>query len=491
MKFLTFFILGGLYTLSFSPYNISILAFLSILLFMLFINIDSKRLSIIQSLFFSLGYFSVGTYWLQNVINNFADINYFLTIIIIAIFTIYLSMFVVFPVIITTLLNQNLKINKSFLLIILSILITFFEIARGYMFSGFSWLNFGQAAINTPLDYFFPVFGVHGLTFIIFLISIIFINIIKSENRIFFISLSLILVIIYLGIFNKNWTYLTKKDINVFIVQPNIKNKIIYSDNDILNRIKVLSDLTTSINHSETDIVLWPEAPLPITYNKLENTVYKKILNSIPESTHLLIGTFYQDKKFIYNSIVNASDSSNQSRKKHLVPFGEYLPFKDNLSFLYKILGMNLYDIKKGVNNNSIQIKNFIAHALICYESIFSKDSLVVNGQSDFIINVSNDGWFGDSLAPFQHLDSLIMRSLENQRYSIRSTNNGISAIINPFGDIEEHINFNKKGVISKKIYARNGHTPISQHGYSILFIFIFSIFLYSALYFNIKTFKR
>jgi apolipoprotein N-acyltransferase len=97
MKFLTFFLLGGLYTLSFSPYNISILAFLSIVLFMLFINIDSKRVSIIQSLFFSLGYFSVGTYWLQNVINNFADINYFLTIIIIAIFTIYLSLFVVFP----------------------------------------------------------------------------------------------------------------------------------------------------------------------------------------------------------------------------------------------------------------------------------------------------------------------------------------------------------------------------------------------------------
>ena len=92
MKFLIFFILGGLYTLSFSPYNISILAFLSIVLLMLFINIDSKRVSIIQSLFFSLGYFSVGTYWLQNVINNFADINYFLTIIIIAIFTIYLSL---------------------------------------------------------------------------------------------------------------------------------------------------------------------------------------------------------------------------------------------------------------------------------------------------------------------------------------------------------------------------------------------------------------
>ena len=83
------------------------------------------------------------------------------------------------------------------------------------------------------------------------------------------------------------------------------------------------------------------------------------------------------------------------------------------------------------------------------------------------------------------------MRSLENQRYSIRSTNTGISAVISPFGEIEEYIQFNEKGVISKKIFARNGHTPISEYGYSILYLFIFAIFLYSTLYFNIKTFKR
>ena len=77
------------------------------------------------------------------------------------------------------------------------------------------------------------------------------------------------------------------------------------------------------------------------------------------------------------------------------------------------------------------------------------------NKNADFIINVSNDGWFGDSLAPYQHLDALIMRSLENQRYSIRSTNTGISAVIKPDGTLVEYINLNKSGIINTKIYSR------------------------------------
>ena len=85
---------------------------------------------------------------------------------------------------------------------------------------------------------------------------------------------------------------------------------------------------------------------------------------------------------------------------------------------------------------------------------------------------------FGDTLAPYQHLDALRMRSLENQRYAIRAANNGISAIISPFGEIIEFVPYNKKGTISASIVARNGYTPLSEFGYSILYVFIFIIFI-------------
>lgn len=491
MKYFICFLLGGLYTLSFSPYNIIFLSFLSVIFFLILLDLEFMKDSILKSLSFSTGYFLIGTYWLKNVINNFSDVSSLLSIAMVFIFILYLSLFIIIPIIFVTFINQRLIINKNYLLIILAILITLFEVVRAHLFTGFSWFNFGQAAINTPLDYFFPVFGVHGLTFIIFMMAIIFINIIKSGNRNFFASLAFIFVVIYVIIFNKNWTSLTNKEISISIIQPNLQNKISYSNEDILNRMNILRKMTVSQTNKNVDIILWPEAPLPIVYNKLENTFYKNIISDIPKHTSLVTGIFYQSEEIIYNSIINASNNISIYHKKHLVPFGEFLPFRESLAFLYKSIGIKMYDIKSGDNVSSINIKNFVAHSLICYESIFSKGSLIKNEKSDFIINVSNDGWFGESLAPYQHLDALIMRSLENQRYSIRSTNTGISAVISPFGEIEEYIQFNEKGVISKKIFARNGHTPISKHGYSILYLFIFAIFLYSTLYFNIKTFKR
>ena len=206
-------------------------------------------------------------------------------------------------------------------------------------------------------------------------------------------------------------------------------------------------------------------------YNDLKNNFYKNILLELPSSTSLIAGSFYNNNQSIYNSIINITDPSNNIyNKKHLVPFGEFLPLRKLLNNFYNYFNLNVYDIERGNNKNSLSINNFVAHSLICYESIFSFESLVRDKNADFIINVSNDGWFGDSLAPYQHLDALIMRSLENQRYSIRSTNTGISAVIKPDGTLVEYINLNKSGIINTKIYSMNGLTPLSIYGHDILY---------------------
>jgi len=492
MKYIAYFLLGGLYTLSFSPYNIGIFSIISVILFLFFINLDDVKSSIYKTLSYSLGYFSIGTYWLYNVIINYAEINNFLAIFLVIFFTIYLSIFFVIPMCFTLFARHKIKINENYSFIILSILITVFEIIRAHLFTGYSWFNFGQAALNTPLDYYFPVFGVHGLTFIIFLISLISINIFINKDRSFFFVLAIFLVIVYLGVYKKNWTYETGNISTISIVQPNIQNKKKYSKQDIENRMKILKNLTLSSIKNSSDIILWPEAPLPILYKNLEKNYYENILKKIPKKTTLITGSFFKNNNNIYNSIINISDkSTNVYSKRHLVPFGEFLPFRNKFSNIYKTLGINTYDITPGDSNKKFSINSLIAQPLICYESIFSSESLVLDEDVDFILNVSNDGWFGDTLAPYQHLDALAMRSLENQRYSIRSTNTGISAIINHKGVIEDYIQFNKTGIINKKIISRNGNTPLSNHGYDILYSLFFIVFLYSTVYFNIKLFRH
>ena len=494
MKYIVCFLLGGLYTLSFSPYNIGILSFLSVTIFLFFIDFDDIKSSIFKSFSYSLGYFFIGTYWLHNVITNYADVNNILAIILVILFTIYLSLFFVIPMIITTFAYHKISINKTYALILLSIMIAMFEIARAHLFTGYSWLNFGQAALYTPLDYYFPVFGVHGLTFIIFLISVIVINIFKNKDRTFFFVLGTFFIISYASVYKKNWTYETGDFINISVIQPNIKNKNSFVQKDLDSRMRTLKSMSILAVKNLPDIILWPEAPLPIFYNDLEKNYYQDILKTIPESTILLTGTFYKNNSNnnIYNSIINISEKSdNIYNKSHLVPFGEFLPFRKKFHEVYKSLGINIHDITPGDFSKILNIKSFIAHPLICYESIFSNESLVLNEKADFILNVSNDGWFGDTLAPYQHLDALAMRSLENQRYSVRSTNTGISAIISHKGIIEDYVKFSKTGIINRKIISRNGNTPLSKYGYKIIYFLFFIVFLYSTIYFNIKIFKR
>ena len=514
MKYFFNLILGGIYTLSFSPYGFLSAAFISIVFFILLLDFKKTKESILNCTFFSIGYFSVGSYWLNNVIEFYTDINIVISYLLVLIFILYLSLYIVIPVIIVSLLRNKLNLNRNFAFLIFFFLVAIFEIVRSKLFTGYSWFNFGQAALDSPLDYFFPVIGVHGLSLIIFIISLVFINLIKFENVKFFISILLFNIISYFYIFEKEWTFDSHENISVSIIQSNHKNKLSYSKSESISRmnfyfentinlltkkIKTLCPETKKIGvifdknlpMNNPDLIIWPESPIPYTYNSLEENFYKKLVGRIPENQIIVAGTFFEENGSIFNSIINMSETSNIYHKKHLVPFGEYLPLRNSMINLYKFLGINIYDIQPGYKQNKLILGNYSAFGSICYESIFSEESLISDKNIDFIINVSNDGWFGNSLAPFQHLDALRMRSLENQRYSIRAANTGISALISDRGEIIKFIPFNESKNMISAIKGKNGLTPIAEHGYDILYLVIFLLFIYSSIYFNFKTFRR
>ena len=491
MKYFLCLALGGIYTLSFSPYNFLSAAFISIIFFISILDFQKYKESFLNTLFFSVGYFSVGSYWLHNVIQFYTDINIYISIFLISLFIFYLSLYIIFPAILTTFLRNKFEFNKDLLLIIFIILVTLFEIIRSILFTGYSWFNFGQAALGSPLQYFYPVIGVHGATLIILLIPIILLSFIKFKNVKFFTSLLILILISNIYFYEKVWTFKSHENIYLSIIQPNKENKLKYSKEDNLNRMKFFAEKSLFLVNKNSNIIFWPESPIPLTYNSIEKSYYKNLLRKIPKNQFVVTGTFFEESNLVYNSIINTSEPSNIYHKKHLVPFGEYLPFRKYLGGLYKILGLNVYDISSGSLQNKIFVGNYSIFPLICYESIFSIDSLIGDKNIDFIFNVSNDGWFGDSLAPFQHLDALRMRSLENQRYSVRAANTGISAVLSPKGEILNSIPFNKEGVINSKIEGRNGLTPISRYGYNTLYAVIFFLLLYSSLYFHMSIFRR
>jgi apolipoprotein N-acyltransferase len=191
----------------------------------------------------------------------------------------------------------------------------------------------------------------------------------------------------------------------------------------------------------------------------------------------------------MFDSNLNLIDNYN---KMKLVPFGEFLPFENILNKIgLKPITNNIESFSSGNTRKILEIKNnyqkFNFLPLICYEIIYS-GNLTKNFDFDFILNISEDGWFGKSIGPKQHFIHSVFRAIENGKYVIRSSNNGMAAIINPLGQIEKKIDYGKSGYIDFKKIRDHHQTIFSTYGNKI---FIILILLYIFLTFSFNRIKN
>tara|TARA_B100001741_G_scaffold304532_1_gene295749 strand:- start:1675 stop:2250 length:576 start_codon:yes stop_codon:yes gene_type:complete len=172
-------------------------------------------------------------------------------------------------------------------------------------------------------------------------------------------------------------------------------------------------------------------------------------------------------------------------RKNKLVPFGEFLPFESILSNLgLKKITQGYRSFSSDNKRKIISVFNLDILPLICYEIIYSGEIVKYDENYDLIINISEDGWFGDSIGPYQHFSHSVFRSIEEGKNLIRSTNNGISAYINSRGEIMNKIESTEEGVISVKSFKKTEKTLFSSFGNKIFFYFLI---IYTSLIFFLK----
>jgi apolipoprotein N-acyltransferase len=224
---------------------------------------------------------------------------------------------------------------------------------------------------------------------------------------------------------------------------------------------------------------------------------YKKIFSDNYSDNHTIILGMNSVEKVdgrlkIYNSLVVLDNNANllgKYNKNKLVPFGEFLPFENFLSKLgLKKITLGYQSFSSGKKRSLITInnKNFIP--LICYEIIYSGKIKTIGQNVNFIINISEDGWFGNSIGPDQHFSHSIFRAIEEGKNIIRSANNGISAFINPKGEVISKIKSTEKGVIEIKNFKQSDKTFFNVHGNKIFFYFIL---VYIILIFFLKKRKN
>ena len=479
--FLICLLLGILTSFSLPPYNLFFINFLTlpVLLYILVNYVDKKTISFFVGWIFGFGYFISNLYWITNSLTF--DVNFkFIIPFALILIPLFLG---IFYGLVTFLCNFfNLK-NKISSILIFSIFFGGIEFLRSFIFGGFPWnLVVFSLSNNLPSLQILSYIGTYSLNLLsvtIFLLPVIFFFKYKTLTKFLIFSIGLILVVInflYGNLIIKNFEKKKHDNLSsiIRVVSPNIPIERFLTNQDTETNINELINLSNP-DYSEKIIFIFPEGIITSIYFKdlkLFKNIFKKKLN-INHKVILGINSTKQNK--IYNSLVvlnNEIELLYKYNKNKLVPFGEFLPFEN----FFKRVGLK--KITHGYQSFSADDKREILDIdklkfipLICYEIIYSGKINQNKKDYDFILNISEDGWFGKSIGPAQHLSHSIFRSIEEGKNVIRSTNNGVSALVNPKGRIIKQIS--EKGYFDVDQIKRVNKTYFAKHSNKIFFYFV------------------
>lgn len=482
-------IAGASLPLAFAPYSLLPIAVLSpALLFLLWQNLSTKR-AFWRGWLFGVSFFSVGTSWVYISFYQFGGVSLVGAIILTALFVLVLA---TYPALLGAALTRFFPQNTSSrLLLVFPAAWTLMEWLRGWLFTGFPWLSLGYSQIDSPLNGFAPLLGVYGVSWIIALTASFIVFAFQSNLKKQLVVLAMLVTIWGSGwlLSSISWTQAVDKPLKIALVQGNVPQEFKWLEGNQIPSIRRYLELSQA--HRDADIIIWPETSIPLFYHELE-LYMPDFLNSLAAEhqnydTDFLIGipVMKKDRRY-FNSVASIGKEPGLYYKQHLVPFGEYIPFKVILGNLLKLLNVPMSDFAAG-NGEQTTLKSAgqVIGVSICYEDAFGE--LVRNSlpAAKLLVNVSNDAWFGESIAPHQHLEMARMRALETGRYLLRATNTGISAVIDVKGKITAQAPQFKIITLRATAQAYQGKTPYVRFGNALILSFL--LFLIVGYYLFLK----
>ena len=468
------FAIGSLSVLSFQPFNFTLINFFILpLFFYLIVYIKKKSKSTYRkkpfkkNLFifgtsFGFGFFFSGLYWITFSL-TFDDSFKFLIPLGLFLIPLFLSLF--FSLIVL-LIGPFLNFNIISLLL-LSASLGASDYFRSKILTGFPWNLWAYSySWSNEIIQFLNKFGLFAFNLIIITIftlpAVLFFKINYKKKLVCLFSIPLTLFFLYVyGNYSINKNRLNLESVNqkynIKVISPNFELKYGLTIEDLENRLKKLVRISDPIKGVKT-LFVWPEGVFS-GYSYKEIIKFERIFSKNFDKDHYIIfgvNRFNKEKKAYYNSllVVNKDFEILQEYKKQkLVPFGEFLPFEK----FFKKIGLKKIteghgSFLRGDKQENIKVDEMNILPLICYEIIFTKFIQVSNINSNLIINISEDGWFGNSIGPHQHFAKAIFRSIEHNSFLVRSANKGFSAIINNKGEVIKRLNPNEAGNIELEV---------------------------------------
>jgi len=470
---------GASMTLAFAPLNLFPLSIIATaLLFGLWLDASPRRAAWLGFVF-GFALFATGVSWVFVSMHNFGNmvspLAAFATILFAAALALYLAA-------LGAAQSRYRQLTTPVrLLLVMPILWTTFEWLRGWLFTGFSWLNLGDSQSLVPLAGFASWFGVYFVTLITAVSSGLLVLWFRRGWRKGWRCGAALASIWLLGLIAGlvNWVEPAGKPVRVALVQGNVPLEIKWDPRYRDSILALYLDLSRGV--PDADLVVWPEGALPLFRDQLDTRFKQKLERMAWETkTDFLFGVL--DRKQVdgrthyYNAVASFGSHRDVYHKRHLVPFGEYPPLRPVFAWLLDAMNIPMSDFSAGPERaNPLLLAGQTIGVSVCYEVAFAQEMIESLPQATLLANVSENAWFGDSLGPHQLLQMTRMRAIETGRPILRADNAGLSAVIDHRGKLLAVSPQFKQSVVQASVQPMTGATPYVRLGNWPVLLLLFS----------------
>lgn len=458
---------GAATAFAFAPFGIYALAALGPALLFLLWEGATPREAAKSGFIFGAALFGAGTWWLYTAIHDFGQAPMWLAVpLVLAVFAIMGSYYALLGWVVTRFARAASTLRVLLLLPAAWILM---EALRGWLFTGFPWLELGYAHSDSPLAALAPVGGIHLVTFANIVTAGALIVLLRGAWR--DRAIAVVAVLVFWGggllLADRQWTAAAGDEMDIALLQgaiPQDEKWLVENRLATLERYRQLNREALGVR-----IIVWPESAIPILAH--DATVFLESIRqeSRARNSDVMIGLlrFDFDTGEIRNGLYSMSGAGDGwYYKRQLVPFGEFFPVPAFVRRWMRLMSLPYYDMKSGADDQpTLAAGGQQLAATICYEDAYGGDQLANLDKATLLVNVTNNAWFGDSAAPHQQLQMARFRAREAGRWLMRSTSNGVTAVIGPDGSVTARAPQFTPAVLKSRVQPRTGLTPYAQVG--------------------------
>lgn len=456
---------GALMVLGFAPYNLFFIPWLSLVaIFWLWHHASTPAQAFKLGMAFGLGLYGLGIYWIYICLHTFGGMPWWFAGFATFCLCAFMALFV-------GLVGWGAK-KIGHVGISGAVLWALSDWVRSWIFTGFPWLTLGYSQVpHSPLAGYLPLVGAYGVSLMTALLAFQFgvliftaLSPVEKRNRIAVVS-----VVLVAGLFLKavEWSAPVGKPISVALLQGNISQLVKWSPEHTQS---TLMQYLNMVKQTNAQLTVLPETALPMLSDQIDPAYLDALKqHAVSQGGDLLVGVVQANIQTgeYFNSAMSLGVSPTQAySKSHLVPFGEFIPFKSLIGWIYRDwLNMPLSDLSRGTSHAPLLLAGQKVGVNICYEDVFGEEIIHQLPQAELLVNITNDAWYGQSFAASQHMQFSQARAIETARMVLRATNTGATAIIDSHGYVLAEAPHDAVNIVVGQAQSYQGVTPYVRWG--------------------------